>query len=47
MTPKNQKETVEKVCPDCMAHYTGEHKCDGLMKMLTENYKRKKQKGGA
>lgn len=47
MTDFNQKgiNKGEKVCPDCMAHYIGKHLCDGLMKMLTQSYKNKKQKG--
>ena len=28
-------------CPDCLAHYTGKHECDGLMTMLVEEHKKK------
>lgn len=38
-TPNLPKANQEKVCPDCMAHYTGQHECDGLMKMLVRKHK--------
>lgn len=37
------KECVLKKCPDCLAHYTGKHECDGLMKHLV-TYSKMKQK---
>jgi len=27
-------------CPDCLAHYSGKHECDGLMKMLVGEHKK-------
>lgn len=29
-----------KKCEQCMAHYTGKHTCDGLLKQLTGIYKK-------
>lgn len=34
--------SVERTCPDCMAHYHGFHKCDGLMKLLVKKGNEKK-----
>jgi len=38
MTPP--KEQQFKICHNCQAMFTGEHKCDDLMKMLYDNYKK-------
>lgn len=32
---------VLKKCPDCLANYTGQHECFGLMKMLVTHHKEK------
>ena len=32
----------EQICPDCMAHYTGYHKCPPWMKALVAAKRREK-----
>ena len=37
------KGNKEQKCEKCLAHYTGEHQCDGLMKHLVSFNKNKEQ----
>lgn len=42
--PMSKKDiTVVKKCEECWAHYTGEHECFGLMKMLVQHHKNKNE----